>query len=53
METAKRIYEHNNWSVIERLTEYGKKYSVVRAGSVFFEHTFISLTEAIEFCDTH
>ncbi|MCQ2463961.1 MAG: hypothetical protein MJ095_00100 [Oscillospiraceae bacterium] len=50
-ERRERVYSRNNWSVIKRLTDNGYRYSVVRYGSCFFEHTFIELTDAIAFCD--
>ena len=33
------------------LTDEGEYFSVVRYGSVFFEHTFRTLAEAINYCD--
>ena len=53
MEIVKCVYSHNMWSVMERATIEGKKYSVVRFGSSFYEHTFRTLTEAIDFCDSN
>lgn len=50
-EKRERVYEHNGWIVIKRLTEYGIRYSVVRCGSVFFERTYPELSTAIAFCD--
>lgn len=53
MEITKCIYSHNMWSVIERKTVEWTRYSVVRFGSAFYEHTFRTLTEAIDFCDSN
>ena len=46
-----RIYSNGMWSVIKRINEYGQYFSVVRYGSVFFEKTFRTLSDAIKFCD--
>jgi len=47
-----RIYSNGLYSVIKRTNEYGIYYSTVRWGSVFFEETYLSLTRAIEWCDS-
>lgn len=52
-EKRERVYSRNNWSVIKRATDQGYRYSVVRCGDCFFEHTFKELTDAIAFCDKH
>lgn len=47
-----RVYSNGVWSVIERTMENGESvFSVVRFGSIFYDHTFRSLMEAIDFCD--
>lgn len=51
-EKRERVYSRNNWSVIKRVTDQGCRYSVVRCGDCFFEHTFLELTDAIAFCDS-
>lgn len=51
-EKRERAYSRNNWSVIKRVTDQGNRYSVVRYGSCFFEHTFRELADAIAFCDS-
>ena len=52
-EKRERVYSNGMWSVIKRVTDEGEYFSVVRYGSVFFEHTFIKLTDAIAFCDSN
>lgn len=44
------VYSNGMWSVIKRVTDEETYFSVVRYGSVFFEHTFRTLTEAINYC---
>lgn len=50
-ETQEHIYSNGLYTVIKRVTEYGVCYSTVRWGAVFFEHTFRTLAEAINYCD--
>ena len=45
------VYSNGMWSVIKRVTDEGECFSVVRYGSVFFEHTCRTLAEAINYCD--
>ena len=45
------VYSNGMWSVIKRVTDEGTYFSVVRYGSAFFEHTFRTLAEAINYCD--
>lgn len=49
--SQEKVYEHDRYSVIKRVTAYGTMYSLVRAGSPFFIGTFVSLTSAIESAD--
>lgn len=51
-EKRERVYSRNGWSVVKRVTDQGNRYSVVRCGDCFFEHTFLELTDAIAFCDS-
>ena len=50
-EKRERVYSNGMWSVIKRVTDEGEYFSVVRHGSAFFEHTFRTLAEAINYCD--
>ena len=49
--SQEKVYEHDRYSVIKRVTACGTMYSLVRAGSPFFIGTFVSLTSAIESAD--
>ena len=50
-EKRERVYSNGMLSVIKRVTDEGEYFSVVRYGSAFFEHTFRTLAEAINYCD--
>lgn len=47
-----RVYSNGVWSVIKRTFENDEtRFSVVRYGSAFFDHTFTTLNDAIDYCD--